>query len=371
MNVLYLEVFTRGMVFSGRIAVLAIYFEQQYGFRPLDVGIVFMVNAIVMIFSSLWLTKKLQMAFGKRPAVYYSSIVEGIVMVLFAQGWLWVEVTKYINMYCFCPLDKFLNHVEVLAGFEDAEQAKTAMTAAAAGGDSGVDFDPNAIWCIRMHPYVIPVMLSCITGICTSLRGSTASAIMAELSSVENRGATFGRFLMISNTGRIFGPILAGQMASWYGVAELPWICMGIVLAVSVAGQSVFFLGSAVGGGDDKKKDASGASDQKVSLTELQDTKTKPLLAKTKTAMLFSEKSVLEALERDEYEKVTDEDILELGRVVAQLLKERHYRWRASEDRERVVDMLDHAFPELDVEHEYEDYVNSRMRASAEGVHRH
>ena len=114
MNVLYLEVFTRGMVFSGRIAVLAIFFEQQYGFRPLDVGIVFMVNAVVMIISTLWLTKKLQTTFGKRPAVYYSSILEACVMVAMSQGQLFDVVTDWINFYCFCPLDKFLNHAEVL-----------------------------------------------------------------------------------------------------------------------------------------------------------------------------------------------------------------------------------------------------------------
>lgn len=67
---LYFESFTRGVAFSGRIAMLAVFLHQRFGFQPLDVGVVFMFNSVTMILNSLFLVKWFQTKLGKRRCIF-------------------------------------------------------------------------------------------------------------------------------------------------------------------------------------------------------------------------------------------------------------------------------------------------------------
>jgi len=168
---------------------------------------------------------------------------------------------------------------------------------------------------------------------------SQTSTIVASFTDVSNRGKIFGLLQTYSNTGRIIGPIAATHIAA-AGIG-VPFICSGSLAILSACVYLVVVSRFA----DSAKEDA-----QNVRASTLKRGQTK-----------FGEEW--------ENEIGSPADVDAIGKYVAKILTERHYRWVSR--RTEVERLLDVALPELKTHHRdaYEEsfshILNTRACAKA------
>ena len=107
-NVIYVEGFCRGVVFSGRISMMALYLSERFGFAPLEVGFAMMYFAFTMVFYNLYLVRVIQRRVGSEYTILFGCIVDACCMFLFIQPWL-DDATAWLNDKIFSPADAAVN----------------------------------------------------------------------------------------------------------------------------------------------------------------------------------------------------------------------------------------------------------------------
>eukprot|EP00747_Dinoflagellata_sp_TGD_P035249 gnl/TRDRNA2_/TRDRNA2_137752_c1_seq1.p1 gnl/TRDRNA2_/TRDRNA2_137752_c1~~gnl/TRDRNA2_/TRDRNA2_137752_c1_seq1.p1 ORF type:complete len:183 (+),score=32.90 gnl/TRDRNA2_/TRDRNA2_137752_c1_seq1:30-551(+) len=147
------------------------------------------------------------------------------------------------------------------------------------------------------------------------LVNATTGSLTAKLADSSNRAAVFARVQIISNCGRLVGPVVAGYLAE-NDPDCAPWLLTGCVSVIAAA----FFA---------MVKEQAPDS---------------PAPAK-RLPRSSSDLSVMDVEEDLEEEEGSPADYVELGEHVGRLLKERHYPWVSRKD--AVHQMLDTMLPEL------------------------
>eukprot|EP00931_Biecheleriopsis_adriatica_P029382 TRINITY_DN17449_c0_g1_i1.p1 TRINITY_DN17449_c0_g1~~TRINITY_DN17449_c0_g1_i1.p1 ORF type:complete len:539 (+),score=96.96 TRINITY_DN17449_c0_g1_i1:62-1618(+) len=170
----------------------------------------------------------------------------------------------------------------------------------------------------------VHVSLACLYfgGIGSAVSMSQASAIVATFTDVSNRGKIFGLVQTFQNCGKVIGPMLATNVAvhgifGFPGFYGMPMLISGSL--IMVAGSTMLASLSFMEPVEKKPEDA-------------------PKLQKRNTT--FGELW--------ENETGSEEDVKALGKYVAQLLSDRHYKWVSR--RADIEKLLDEILPELKVE---------------------
>merc|ERR1712107_776069 len=145
---------------------------------------------------------------------------------------------------------------------------------------------------------------------------ATSGSIVAGLTDSTNRGTIFGQVQMMTNFGRMVGPVVAGHLAMRDPIV-LPWVFSGVCSTLS--GAMLLMLCRASTSTSEKKDREKirmrGFSTLQDCPCELED----------------------EVGSAEDYQKV--------GRTIGDLLMRRHYRWVSKQD--AVLEMIDRLLPEL------------------------
>mmetsp|Transcript_68185 Transcript_68185/g.142492 ORF Transcript_68185/g.142492 Transcript_68185/m.142492 type:complete len:531 (+) Transcript_68185:136-1728(+) len=252
--------FLYGNAFGTRVSMQVVSLNVKLGLSPLQVGYTFVAFAIVTLGQTIWLQPWMQRKLGAFSVAFIGSVVQGV----------------------FMPV-----------GFALAD----------------------GLW---------PTLLCLvIANVGSTARMAASGPLSASLAGKRNRGAVFGLVQMMTNFGRMVGPLVAGQLAMTDAVV-MPWLFFGVNALVS--GLLLLPLLQAVS----KPLDEQERRRRLRGFTDL----------------LLAGEEGESAVEDDKAAPVpSSEDISRLGDFMAELLSRKNYPWVTHQ--QSVFSMLDRVLPPL------------------------
>jgi len=268
--VLGISGFLWGIAFGTRVSMQVVALNAKLGFNALQVGYVYVVFAVVMLCQNMWITPRLQRLFGLFPVAITGSLVQAVFTV---------------------------------AGFAGT----------------------NDMWCC--------LLCLALANSGNAARMAASGPICALFTDPTNRGTIFSQVQMMTNFGRLIGPVVAGNLSVLDPVA-LPW-----VFAASCNVLSAVLL-----------------------MPMKSSQPTPPVLEQHTRGVLPHGFSSLEhACCTLEDEVGNQEDYEKVGRYVGDLLTRRHYQWVSKQD--GVLALIDRLLPELRVRgHEHLEDLQTLMK---------
>jgi len=245
--------FLWGIAFGTRVSMQVVALNAKLGFNALQVGYVYVVFAVMMLCQNMWITPRLQRRFGLFAVALLGTLVQAVFTVI---GFMGTD-----NMWC-CLL---------------------CLTLANSGN---------------------------------AFRTAASGPICASFTDATNRGAIFAQNQMFTNSGRLVGPLIAGNLAL-HDPTTLPWIFSASCLVASAA----------------------------LLLLMRPPAPPQPAADEQPPVLPHGLSSLRECGSLLPDETGSPEDYERVGRFVGDLLTRRHYRWVSRQ--EAVLQVVDRLLPEL------------------------